>query len=85
MTHQAGERLDGVPEGLLEGLLGGFLGTLAMSVVMVVGQRAGLLGKQPPQRIAEAAVAATGHLPKERTTKLLGAMAHLGFGAVCSS
>ncbi len=73
--------LGDLPKGALSGLRGGSLGTLAMSVVMIVGQRAGLMGKQPPQRIAEAAVEAVGRTPHEHTTKPLGALAHVGFGA----
>jgi hypothetical protein len=39
---------------LVRGAFAGILGTAAMSVVMFVSRRAGLLGKMPPERLTEA-------------------------------
>ena len=67
---------------LLPGALGGALGTAAMSAVMLGAQRMGLMGEQPPKKIAEAALGEAGgpsvSEPEENT---LATVAHFGFGA----
>ncbi|WP_049564265.1 DUF6789 family protein [Nonomuraea sp. SBT364] len=65
---------------LVNGAACGTLATVAMSGVMVAGEKAGLMRGQPPKHIAR------GLLPggKRRSKPgegVLGAVAHLGFGA----
>lgn len=57
----------------------GALSTLAMSAVMLAGQKAGLMPGQPPKHIVRAALPGHRHRPKPGE-KALGAAAHLGFG-----
>ncbi len=67
---------------LLCGALGGTVGTAAMSAVMLSSQRLGLMGQQPPQKIAEAALAKAGaEGVTEDEENLLATVAHFGFGA----
>ncbi|GIH73708.1 hypothetical protein Plo01_01370 [Planobispora longispora] len=56
------------------------LATAAMSVVMVAGDRAGLMRDQPPKRITRAFLPGNRHRPKPGEG-VLGALAHAGFGA----
>lgn len=64
---------------LMKGAVGGAVATAAMSAVMVAGSRAGLMGDQPPKRIARAALPGHKHRPKPGEG-VMGALAHLGFG-----
>ncbi|WP_248960711.1 DUF1440 domain-containing protein [Sphaerisporangium perillae] len=66
---------------LVRGAFSGVIATAAMSAVMVAGDRAGLMGEHPPQRIARAALPGPKHRPKPGEG-VLGAVAHFGFGAV---
>lgn len=75
-------RLEDPAAGIREGLGGGVLGTLAMSAVMLVGQRAGLMGEQPPEKIAARVLEAAGQEGGDPAArKPLAALFHLGFGA----
>ncbi|MFC7650069.1 DUF6789 family protein [Streptosporangium lutulentum] len=69
---------------LAEGALGGVLATAVMSAVMLAGDRAGLMGEHPPQRIARAALPGPMHRPKPGEG-VLGAAAHFAFGAACGA
>lgn len=64
---------------LVNGVVGGALATATMSAVMVAGQRAGLMGDQPPKRIARAALPGHRRTPKPGEGAV-GAVAHFGFG-----
>ncbi|MFC6578008.1 DUF6789 family protein [Planomonospora parontospora] len=65
---------------LVRGAAGGVLATAVMSVVMVAGEKAGLMGDQPPKRIVRAAL--PGHRHRSKPGEgVLGAIAHFGFGA----
>ncbi len=46
--------MQGLGRDLVAGLLSGTVATLAMSGFMLTGQRAGLLGKQPPRKVSDA-------------------------------
>jgi hypothetical protein len=65
---------------LLRGAISGAVATAAMSVVMVAGERAGMMADQPPKRIARAALPGHKHRRK-RGEEVLGAIAHVGFGS----
>lgn len=74
--------LDDRAAGIPEGIRGGVLATLAMSAVMLAGQRAGLMGQQPPEKIAARVLDAAGGDGSHRAArKPLAALGHLGFGA----
>ncbi|MBN6052411.1 hypothetical protein JYK22_10755 [Nonomuraea sp. RK-328] len=63
----------------MNGAIGGALATAAMSTVMVAGQRAGLMGDQPPKRIVRAIL--PGHPRKPKPGEgVLGTVAHFAFG-----
>ncbi|WP_233508450.1 DUF6789 family protein, partial [Spongiactinospora gelatinilytica] len=64
--------------------MGGLVATGAMSVLMLAGGRAGLMEDQPPKRIARAAMAGDRHSPK-RGERVVGMLAHAGFGASCGA
>jgi hypothetical protein len=64
------------------GAVAGSIATLAMSVPMLLGQRAGLLGRQPPRVISDALVARfLGNDADEATRRLGTTIVHLGIGA----
>ncbi|GAB2444794.1 DUF6789 family protein [Streptosporangium sandarakinum] len=69
---------------LVRGAVAGAGATAVMSVVMLAGQRAGLMPDQPPKRIARAVLPGHRHRPKPGE-KALGTIAHFGFGAACGS
>jgi uncharacterized membrane protein YagU involved in acid resistance len=67
---------------LVDGAVGGTLGTATMSAVMLAAQRAGLMGQQPPEKIAEAGLEKVGvGGVTERQEHALTTAAHFGFGA----
>jgi hypothetical protein len=69
-------------KGMLDGAVGGAIGTAAMSAVMLGAQKLGLMGKQPPEAIAEAALDAGGAYRRdERMENALATLLHFGFGA----
>ena len=63
------------------GALAGLAGTAAMSALMLAAGRVGVLGRQPPQAIAERAVQrGSGDRPPAPVDRALGVVLHLGFG-----
>jgi hypothetical protein len=66
----------------LEGAAAGAVATAAMSVPMLVAQRRGSMGTQPPERVVEEAAEQTdgGNELSERDQDLAASLAHLGFG-----
>lgn len=69
----------------LHGALAGAVATLPMSAVMLAAGRAGLMGKQPPELIAETAFGAAGVRPAEWVSNVAGTAAHIGFGAAAGA
>jgi hypothetical protein len=66
---------------LLKGAAAGGVATLPMSGVMLAAGRAGLMGRQPPEAITDAALDAVGvERPSETVEKSAAATAHLAFG-----
>lgn len=66
---------------IVDGALGGAIGTAAMSAVMAVGAKLGLLGTAPPEVIAAQALAAVGiRRRKEEAQDALTVVGHVGFG-----
>ena len=63
------------------GALAGVVATLPMSALMLLAQRLGLMGTQPPRRITDGALDVAGANPPEHTRRLLTALSHVGFGA----
>lgn len=68
---------------VVAGAVAGAGATVAMSAVMALAARAGLMGQHPPERIAEEALRAGGadRSTEERAEGPLAAVLHLGFGA----
>jgi hypothetical protein len=65
------------------GMGGGAVATVAMSAVMLAAQKAGFMGKLPPEKITEAAL---DHLQidrKESTEDALTTVAHFAYGIGC--
>jgi len=68
-----------------DGTIGGCLGTIAMSVVMVAGQKVGALGRQPPERIAAAGLDALG-VQRTRTVQAgVAVLLHIVFGSAAGA
>ena len=66
---------------MLDGALGGAVGTAGMSAYMLAAGRAGLMGEQPPDKIAGAALDALGvHEPDEGAQDAMATVLHFGFG-----
>jgi hypothetical protein len=66
----------------IDGGIAGLVATAAMSALMMAARRAGLLGRQPPERLTERALDAVGmHRRREETQDVLAAALHFGFGA----
>jgi hypothetical protein len=63
------------------GAVAGAVATLPMSALMLLAQRLGLMGTQPPRRITDGALDAIDVDPPERGRRLLTAVSHVGFGA----
>ena len=69
-------------QALRDGAIGGIIGTATMSAVMLVGEKTGLLPRQPPEDIAEAALDAAGMTGRSPAAQdALAMLAHFGFGA----
>jgi hypothetical protein len=63
------------------GAVAGGVATVAMSALMLAAGRVGLLGRQPPQAIAERAVeVGTGERVPAPAGRALGVLTHLAFG-----
>jgi hypothetical protein len=73
--------------GLARGAAAGALGTVSMSIVMLAAQRLGLMGRQPPSRIAEAALESDDDdkHPDRTLVKALGVVSHFAFGAAAGA
>lgn len=69
----------------IEGAAAGALATLPMSAVMVAAQALGLLGRQPPAKITDAAVDQVAPATPRRARDVLSVLAHLGFGAAAGA
>ncbi len=59
----------------------GAIATVAMSGVMVLGARLGLMGEQPPTLVSTHTLRELGVADDRRHGHLLAPLAHLGFGA----
>lgn len=70
----------GVAREVVAGAVAGLGGTLAMSVVMLAAQRAGLMGTLPPKRITERALEGLHLRSSGGTVNAMAAGAHLGYG-----
>lgn len=70
---------------LVDGTTGGCLGTIAMSIVMVVAQKVGVLGGQPPAHIAGAGLDALGVRRTGKEQAALAVVLHVVFGSACGA
>ncbi len=71
---------------ILDGGLGGAVGTVGMSALMLAAGKAGLIGEQPPDKIARAALDAAGVQQRdEEAQDALAILLHFGFGAGCGA
>jgi hypothetical protein len=66
---------------LVRGAVAGVAATTAMSAVMFVSRKAGLMGKMPPERITEAGLRVLRVHASESSEDALSTVAHLGYGA----
>lgn len=67
------------------GALAGALATVPMSAVMLGAERAGLMGRQPPEVIAQKALAAANQEPGKGAVHATAVAAHFGFGAAAGA
>lgn len=67
---------------LVRGALAGAGATVAMSIIMVISERIGLMGRHPPERIVEHGMAAADEPPDPDTLDAIAGAAHLAFGTV---
>ena len=67
------------------GALAGTLATVPMSAVMLAAQRMGLMGKQPPAKITDAALDASHVEPEPPKRRALAVIAHFAFGAAAGA
>ena len=67
---------------MLYGATAGTVATLPMSLLMLSAQKMGLMGKQPPEKITEAALDAVDEPVQEPVEDLLSVVNHFAFGAV---
>lgn len=65
---------------ILRGAIAGATATAIMSIVMLASERVGLMGRHPPERIAERGLGAIDEAPDERAVKAVGPAAHFVFG-----
>jgi len=66
---------------LVGGAIGGCLGTSAMSIVMVAGQKLGVLGGQPPSYVAGAGLDVLGLRRTGKEQAALAVVLHVVFGS----
>ena len=73
--------------GAARGAGAGVVATVAMSVVMLGAQKAGLLGKLPPKKITEGLLGVIGIRQKtpERAKNVLATLNHFAFGGACGA
>lgn len=69
----------------LRGALAGTVATVLMSGLMLAGQRAGLLGQMPPEKITARSLHRLKLRPDKRQTRAAAAGAHLAFGVAGGS
>jgi hypothetical protein len=67
------------------GAVAGTVATVPMSAVMWTAQQAGLIRKQPPEEITEAALHTAGAHPPEQTENRITVVNHLLLGAVAGA
>lgn len=67
------------------GAVAGVIATVPMSAVMLAAQKAGLIRKQPPEEITEAALHTAGAHPPEHEENQLTVVNHLLFGAAAGA
>lgn len=73
---------DALVRDLAAGAIAGTAATFTMSAVMLIAQRIGLLGQQPPRKLSDAVIdEVTGGRAGEPVRRLGTAMIHLGIGA----
>jgi hypothetical protein len=70
---------------LVEGAAAGSIATVAMSAVMVAGDRAGLMGEQPPTAVTRSALRGAGVDRPSAAASILAPVAHLGFGGLAGA
>jgi ribose/xylose/arabinose/galactoside ABC-type transport system permease subunit len=71
---------------MLDGAVGGVVGTAGMSAFMLAAGKMGLMGEQPPDKIAGAALDAAGiHAREEEAQDALATLLHFGFGIGCGA
>jgi len=63
------------------GLSAGAVATVAMSAVMVTGNRIGLMSEQPPTVVTTSAMRSAGIQRPAAAASLIAPVSHLGFGA----
>ncbi len=74
-----------MPAAAGRGAVAGTLATVVMSALMLVAQRLGLMGEQPPERITAEALDRLGAERSESTQNALASGVHLAFGAVAGA
>jgi hypothetical protein len=67
---------------VIDGAVAGAIATVAMSGVMLLGERAGVVGELPPASVTRHALRAAGVDRPSQAAAVLAPIAHLGFGAV---
>lgn len=77
--------MNGVLKDALLGAVAGTLATIPMSVVMLASDRLGLMDKQPPEQITEAALEKAGVDASEPVENELTVVNHLLFGAAAGA
>lgn len=75
----------GLAKRMLYGATAGTVATAPMSLLMLGAQKAGLMGKQPPEKITEAALHEAGQPVQEPVEDLLSVVNHFAFGAVAGA
>ncbi len=66
---------------IFDGAIGGAIGTVGMSALMLAAGKAGLMGEQPPDKIAGAALDALGvHEPDAKAQDAMATALHFAFG-----
>lgn len=69
----------------LKGAAAGAVATIPMSAVMLAADRAGLMGKHPPEIIAEKTLDAAGVPPTETAKTTTAVTGHFAFGAAAGA
>jgi hypothetical protein len=71
---------------IVDGVLGGTVGTIGMSGLMLAAGKMGLMGEQPPDKIAGAALDTAGvHGRDEEEQDAAATLLHFGFGIGCGA